>query len=147
MNFDKRSLHVVAIAIVASVLIGVYGSYRCANPDYRDILMTKFNIWDFDGWSVAHITLFALIGFFYPEQLVVAMLLGASWEAFEHWCGESRPGFLGGFGNCVTTDPNIINSDKPWWYGRPSDLIMNAFGFMLGALVTADPDILMGMYF
>ncbi len=128
---DKRSIQIVLIGISVIVMICLYGSYRCKHPEYKDVLMGKFEVWDLDGWSLSHFLLFFFFGYFYPDKFYLSMFGGLTWEAFEHFYGENRPGFLGGFGDCVTTDPNVISG--AWWYGRGSDILVNLLGFVAGA--------------
>ena len=134
MIFDKRSLQVFMIGILTIVIIGLYGSYRCNNPEYKDMLMGKLKIWDLDGWSISHFTLFFILGYFYPDKMYFSLFPGLMWEAFEHYYGQNRPGFLGGFGDCMTTDPNVKNG--AWWYGRLSDIIVNYLGFVIGSYMS-----------
>lgn len=101
------------------------------NPDYHDPLMNKLGVGDLDGWSIAHLLFFMVLGYMYPDTFLISMGLGVGWEAFEHFLGKQRPGYLGGFGDCITTDPAL--EEGPWWFGRVSDIGMNALGFLLGA--------------
>ena len=125
----NNNYKVVLIACACFLAICLYGKYRCNNPDYHDPLMKQLGIFDLDGWSLAHIGFFALLGYLYPDTFVVAMGLGIGWELFEQVLGKNRPGALGGFGDCITTDPAV---EGPWWFGRISDIVMNVLGFMLG---------------
>jgi len=95
--------------------------------------MNGLNIGDLDGWSVSHLLFFMMIGYLYPNQLYLAFVLGVCWELFESLYGEKRPRFLGGFGDCATTDPNVQYG--PWWYGRMSDIVMNLMGLLIGASI------------
>ena len=121
---------VIIIAFICFLVICLYGKYRCDNPDYHDPLMKQLGVFDLDGWSITHFAFFALLGYLYPDTFWVAMALGVSWEVFEHFLGKNRPGILGGFGDCITTDPSV---EGPWWFGRISDIIMNMAGFLFGA--------------
>lgn len=121
---------VLLVCFIVFLIICLYGNYRCMNPEYHDPLMRKLGVGDLDGWSIAHLIFFMVLGYMYPDTFLVAMGLGVGWEAFEHFLGKQRPGFLGGFGDCITTDPAL---EGPWWFGRLSDIGMNMFGFLLGA--------------
>ena len=126
----NNNYKVLLLAAVCFLVICFYGQYRCNNPDYHDPLMQKLGILDLDGWSITHFAFFALLGYLYPDTFWLSMGLGISWEAFEHILGKNRPAILGGFGDCVTTDPGIQGS---WWFGRVSDILMNLIGFIFGA--------------
>lgn len=113
------------------VLIFGIGYSRC-NYGMNDILTTKLHICDLNGWSLMHFGLFTYIGYRFPSRIIEAMVAGILWELWEHWCGETRPRWMGKFGDCIlTTDHEDIPQEK-WWYGRYSDLIMNLSGFMVG---------------
>ena len=126
-----NNVRVAIIAFLCFLIICIYGKFRCNNPDYHDPLMRKLGVLDLDGWSITHFAFFAMIGYLYPDTFFVAMGLGIAWEVFEHLLGENRPGFLGGFGDCMTTDPQV--KGHQWWFGRLSDIIMNILGFWAGA--------------
>ena len=125
----NNNLKIVFASMLCFLAICAYGKYRFANPDYHDPLMKPLGVFDLDGWSVAHFGFFATLGYLYPDTFFLAMGLGISWEVFEHLLGKNRPGVLGGFGDCMTTDPGVTGS---WWFGRISDIIVNAIGFMIG---------------
>lgn len=111
------------------LIIFIYGNYRCNNPEYRDHLMKKLGYFDLDGWSISHFLFFLFLSYKFPNEKYFIGLLGILWEFFEHYLGKKRPGWLGGFGDCATTDPNI----DEWWYGRISDIIVNTFGIIVGS--------------
>ena len=78
-----------------------YGKFRCTNKDFKDPLENKL-LFELDGWSMTHYLFFMLVGFIYPKKFISAMILGIIWELFEHFYGKNRPGWLGGYGDCIT---------------------------------------------
>ena len=58
---DLKNVEFIMYFILDLLIIFIYGSYRCKNPNYKDILETKIYIGDLDGWSISHL-LFFLIG-------------------------------------------------------------------------------------
>ena len=116
----------------AIVLIFINGYIRCKYWSGADILMTKLGVYDLDGWSMTHLALFTYIGYRFPSHFVEAMSMGILWELWEYWCGEYRPSWMGGFGDCDLTTHQIDSTHKNWWFGRYSDIIMNLSGFILG---------------
>jgi len=128
---NKKNIIFMSHFIICVIIIFIYGSYRCNNPDFKDPLQTKLRLFDLDGWSLSHLLFFMLIGYNYGGQyLIAAFILGVLWEGFEHYYGEKRPGWLGGYGDCnkMRTDPLEGN----WWYGKFSDIIMNILGLIIG---------------
>ena len=129
---DKK-IYFLSYFIVDILLICSYGSYRCNNPEYKDILETPLNIFGLDGWSLSHFIFFVIIGAQFPEKnyLIIATIFGILWELFEHYYGKHRPGWLGGYGDC-----NNLQSDKEedgnWWYGKWTDIVMNILGLYCG---------------
>lgn len=131
MNFDKDTKSILIWCTICVIIIFLYGKYRCDNPDYNDILLTKLNIGDLDGWSISHFTFFFILGYLYPQKIKLTVFLGILWEIFEYLYDNYKPTFLDGFGHCVTTDPkkkNVI-----WWYGKISDIFVNYSGFVIGS--------------
>ena len=124
------------IYILPLSLIFSYGEYRCSNKTFKDPLENKLRIshLELDGWSLSHIMFFMLMGYLYSNTFIKTMLLGISWEIFEHIYGKQRPGWLGGYGgkcNNMATD----REDGNWWYGKWSDIVCNAFGFLVGKYI------------
>ena len=113
-------------------LIFANGLFRCKYNGGNDILMTKLGIFDLDGWSISHFLFFMFLGTQRPNLFVPAMLMGAAWEGIEAGLGKSRPSWMGGFGDCDLSTDQINSSHQNWWFGRFSDLIMNAIGFLVG---------------
>lgn len=139
MNFLKGTNKYYCSLLLAPIAIGLYGKYRCEHvKDHKDVLewdlfkgSAKYGL---DGWSVSHFILFLLVGYLYPKTFVLSMTGGALWELFETYVGKYKPESIKGFGFCKTYEM----SDKPgheklWWYGKWSDLIVNAAGFMVGS--------------
>ena len=118
---------VTGVTTLPLFFIFPYGRYRSLHPTYVDPLMTKIGIGDLDGWSVCHFCWYGLMGYIFPTRTLEVMGLGATWEVIEWFLGETRPAILGGFGDCPH-NINATNNEK-WWYGRASDLVVNALGF------------------
>jgi len=134
MDFFKCEVNSVEITNIITLgfacisVICLYGRYRSQHPEYHDPLMIKLGLYDLDGWSITHFGFNLFYGYYYPSHWWCAFLCGCLWEGFEHFYGETRPGFLGGFGDFKSTDPNVNN----WWYGRISDPIINLVGLVTG---------------
>jgi hypothetical protein len=125
----------IVIFLIGSIF--KYGNYRCQHPDIKDPLqkpLFKKLPW-LDGWAYTHFMAFFFIGLFtgkipYWVVLVVGLGLGIVWEVFEHVVGKERPGWMGAYGGCdLATDKN---GDGNWWFGKWTDLLMNATGMLLG---------------
>ncbi len=117
---------VVALPVL---FIFPYGRYRSLHPTFIDPLMTKIGFMDLDGWSISHFCWYGMMGYVFPTRTIEVLGAGAIWEAIEWFLGKTRPAIMGGFGDC----PNNINTrhNDKWWYGRSSDLIVNALGFFI----------------
>lgn len=120
---------------VAVALIFSYGFFRSKNPLYIDPLMLKWNISNLDGWSLMHFFHFGIIGYRFPSRFFFTQGLGIAWEGFEHFLGEIRPSWLGGFGDCKE-NVNVKGNEK-WWYGRTSDIVVNTIGFIAGSYLSS----------
>ena len=116
-------------------IIFFYGWYRCKYiKKHKDVL--EFSLWKnsnkhgIDGWSVSHYLSFLVYGFLYPNTFILTTLLGALWELFECYVGIAKPKLLSGLGFCMPAGSG--NKHKIWWYGKPSDIIVNSLGFITG---------------
>jgi len=130
--FTKDLLLAACFTVLPPLSIFMYGSYRCDHPEYKDILETRLGISELDGWSLSHLLFFMLAGYIFKgDYLIGAFVIGVLWELFEHYYGVHRPGWLGGYGDCIQTDRLQGN----WWYGKWSDIIMNGLGIYIGTLL------------
>ena len=125
---------IMTLALVV-IVIFTNGYIRCKYGTKTDILMTKLNICDLDGWSLTHFGLFTYVGYRFPSRIIEAMSLGIGWELWEQWCGDTRPSWMGGFGDCDLSTDQIDDTHKDWWFGRYSDIIINLCGFLLGQYI------------
>ena len=126
-------IYFLSYFIISVILIFIYGSYRCDNPEYEDVFQTHTGIWDLDGWSISHFVCFFIIATQFPDKkyLIIACIFGILWELFEHYYGKHRPGWLGGYGDCKNLQSDK-EEDGNWWYGKWSDIIMNILGLYCG---------------
>jgi len=110
------------------MIIFTYRKTRCnKNTKSKDPLEYEF-LYYFDGWSITHLLFYMLLGYLYPKYLILTFILGALWELFEHCTRIYKPKLLFGIGDCSTNDGI---TDK-WWYGKWSDLFVNATGLLIG---------------
>ena len=107
-----------------------YGKYRCTHKEFKDPLETPLFA-GLDGWSATHFFFFLSLGYFFPDTFILSMAIGVGWELFEHYYGKERPGWLGGYGDCNDLATDRVEGN--WWYGKWTDIVCNAAGFLLGA--------------
>lgn len=128
MSLALQSCGMCLLLFTGAMAVFVYGAYRSAHPAYKDPLLRKWGFWDLDGWSGTHFVLFLSIGFLFPRCWLFALTLGVLWEVFEWVTGRLRPRILKRFGNC--------NGGDAWWFGRSSDLLVNALGLGAGVALS-----------
>ena len=126
----------IILFLISSLTVAMYGKYRCSHIDnHKDVL--EFDLFNnsaeygLDGWSLSHLFFFGLIGYLFPNTLLLTMFLGALWELFETIVGIYKPELIDGFGFCQLTESKY----KVWWYGKWSDIVVNFIGFMLGSII------------
>lgn len=111
-------------------LILAYGNYRCFNKDtyFKDPLLTKLGLLDLDGWSLTHVLFYVLLGYLFPDHFVPLMLMGVLWEIVEEFV-------LNRLSSARSKCDKIVlprDHENRWWFGRVSDIPMNALGFVIG---------------
>lgn len=133
---------VVATCSMAGFIIW-YSNYRCAHPEFKDFLggyplgkwPGPFSVIA-DGWSISHFVFFFLLGLAFPRTWWLALLLGCIWEGMEFATQYTTIPILDSMrGLAVCKNNNSTIGNTFWWYGKWSDLIMNAGGFGLGYFV------------
>ena len=121
MNTTTQYVTIVTLCVAA---ILAYSNYRCSSRSryFRDPLLTKLGVWDLDGWSLTHVLFYVLLGYLFPTQFVPLMAAGVLWELTESHIMTR----LSARGKCAEME------SSSWWFGRLSDIPMNALGFYLG---------------
>ena len=117
-------------------IIFFYGWFRCKYiKSHKDVL--EFSVWKnsnklgIDGWSISHYITFLIYGFLYPNTFLLTTVAGVLWELFEWYVGVFKPSIISGLGFCMPYQSG--NKYKVWWYGKPSDIIVNTLGFITGS--------------
>jgi hypothetical protein len=110
-------------SVCVAVIIG-YAKTICTKHASKnkksEPLLTEIGIWNLTGWSLTHVAFYAFLGFMFPTDFKLLMLMGVIWEILEQYVLN---GVEWAKADCI---------DDVWWYGRVSDLFMNAIGFWLG---------------
>jgi len=120
-NFDWKLYFFISFLCVTLILL--YGSVRCTTAfHFKDPLLTKLGPFDLDGWSVSHGLFYILLGYLFPDHFILLMFMGILWELMEEFVLNS---ILPKGGGC-----------QRWWFGRISDIPMNAIGFMIGVALS-----------
>ena len=120
----------VYLIYVASVIRCKHRRIEILEPDSKMYSkLKKYKLYDYgiDIWTLIHYGFYLLVGYLYPNSLIITMFLGLLWELFEFYIGEKKPKLMENIGFC-TTD----GKERVWWYGKFSDLIFNYLGFITG---------------
>lgn len=118
--------------MICIAVIFLNGWWRCKYNNGNDILMSIKLGGDVDGWSLTHFLWFTFLGYKFPQLWKVSFLFGVGWEFIEHYIGESRPSWMGGFGDCNLGTDQLNSSHENWWYGRWTDIAANGLGLAFG---------------
>ena len=124
---DRAYAEILAIALLAAVGIGVYGTILCRtgleDPLMRPLAPPPLDQY-LDGWGLLHFALYATLAFLYPELRLLAyiMVLGVLWEVVEFYL-HHRPLYF---------TRRCANGKGTFWYSRWQDIIMNALGASAG---------------
>lgn len=131
----------VALYIIAVILIIVYG-YVLRKMKMRDILADQIYhhhiCQEIDGWSVIHLIFFGILGFLYPGHHFQFLMVGALWEVAETVIGQNQIELSGKRLQLIgdqDKDGNITGGDDAFWYGKESDIIVDACGYAIGSLL------------
>ena len=131
-TINKERCYILIYSLFIVFTIAIYGKFRCSNKDFNDPLLLKLGIWDLDGWSLTHLFFHMSLGYLFPKHIFYITFFAVLWELFEWYVGVYKPTFANGLGHCLTTDNDDIDSEKVWWYGKISDIIVNLTGFIIG---------------
>ena len=140
MNFNdniitQEYLFLILMLFICICLIFSYHSFICSRNDkFKDPLLTNYGIWDLNGWSLTHIVFFGLLGYFFPKRFVLIMIIGIIWEIVEEKCMYYMIKDIEIL-NCKKENSKISEIGSMWWFGRLSDVFMDAIGFGIGYMI------------
>jgi hypothetical protein len=129
----------VVLYIIAVLAIVLYG-YFLRKTGTRDVLATR--IFDHpvcpevDGWSVAHFVFFGILGFMYPGQHLQFLAVGVLWEVIESALGQYELVVSGTRLQLIgdqDEDGVSTGRDDVYWYGKPSDIIVDIAAYCVGS--------------
>ena len=122
-----RKKFAIITSVCVAVIIG-YAKVKCTKSVSKsqnlDPLLKEIGIGDLTGWSLTHVAFYVLLGCMFPQDFKLLMLIGIIWEIIEHYV-LNKIGWTKA--DCL---------DDVWWYGRVSDIFMNAIGFWLGYFIS-----------
>jgi hypothetical protein len=78
-----------------------------------------------DGWALSHFLFYGMLGAVFPDHFGISMIVSVGWELFEFLLGKV-PWFTG-------IIEQVSSDSQQFWYGKPTDLLVNAAGFWAGA--------------
>ena len=130
-------VQIFSIAITLSILIMIYGKYRCENK-FKDPLMDGKEICRIcDWWSISHFAFNFALAFSYPQYGFFIFTLGLLWELFEY---SVQKGHLRKIPILNKIDQlSRCKSDREnkshWVYYELTDIPMNIAGILVGIYV------------
>lgn len=126
--------YIISIIVILSII--AYGKILKQHKK-ADILEKKICNADFcDGWTISHVLLYLLFGYFFPDRHLLFLILSIGWELFETYLGTHKL-MIGGKRFVLiggTDDEGNLSGedDDNFWYGRISDVAFNAIGYAFG---------------
>ncbi len=130
-------ISVIVIILAVIIVIFIYG-YIVRNYLHKDVLEQNFaSCTGCDYWAGSHFLLFMLLGYMFPDKLLLMMILGIIWEFIETYLGTQKLKLFGRrvvlIGNTNENGETKSNDeDDSWWYGRVTDIAFNLMGLITG---------------
>ena len=118
---NETLCHYVVLLISSLGILFLEAMSNMIDPK-KDPLRKKIGIHtDLDGWSIAHFTLYIILGMLFPNRYLFFFVMSVFWEGMEHETGKRDVYFF---------DKKILN--KGQMYGKVSDVAVNMAGYILG---------------
>ena len=126
MGSPKSAVPVPVLVISAASLAGIFGYLYLMRagviPDFMDTTLFNHPLLErIDLWSVAHLLFYAAVGYLDPGRFLLYFMIGVAFEFVEEW----------GIFNVGSTDRDASGATD--WYGKSSDIAVNALGYMIGS--------------
>lgn len=138
VQIGKYYMHFVAVYIIVVIYIMCYHLCRKLKLLAKDTMNEKWFTWpvthdvdgtaceegryhvsDLDGWSLSHLLMNFVLGYLFPDNLLLFMIIGIIWEFIEQYIHVQS-----------LYDDELIT--EKWWVGVISDVGMNSMGLILG---------------
>lgn len=94
-----------------------------------------------DGWSLSHFVLYTILGYLFPRNYLVFLMLGVAFELVEEMGGiierhmERKRADRREHRTVITSTaqkPWVLDGGGEYWFGRLSDPLVNSLGFLMG---------------
>ena len=136
MNVPKDIEKLVTFILLVLLVLIIYSIVIFASKSkegcYKDILNETyidaplFGETSLAWWSVSHFTLFAILGFYFPNRFAYILAIGVIFEAIEEMIRQSRLLPAGG------DTERKGQYEGEWIRGTFSDIIIDVAGFFVG---------------
>ena len=115
-KINEISTPVLVTFIAIVMAISATGFYYANQNNKSGIFDVEIKM--ITGWRLSHFVMYAIIGFLFPEKMLMWFIVGLVWEVIELTLRE------------------ITNND---WWGTATDyitdIIINMLGFVVGAYI------------
>jgi hypothetical protein len=138
-----RAVPCVVFYIVAVLAIVLYGHLLRITKSRDPLAARLFHhpvLQDVDGWSVSHLLFFGLLGVMFPDRHLQFLLVGIGWEVVETALGQNRFEVSGRRVQLIgeqAADGRATGAADAYWYGKESDIVMDAIGYAVGSALGA----------
>lgn len=132
----------IKILIIIAITIGIYNivlrKIYGSNIVNYDILNKKiFSIPLLEnccsGWTISHFIFYLILGFIFPDCIIVIFIISIFWEFIEVFIGSYLYG--NSWKRQITRVNNNIEYSTNWWAGSYKDIIFNFFGLLVGYIL------------
>ena len=126
MILNKNKKKVILIYFTVAVLLHIYKVIICKFNinDFISINKTKSLI--FNGWTISHLILNAIVGYIFPNEIYISIILGIIWEIYEYIYSLNFPILINLYKHICKNSPEKIILYNPY------DFIINIIGILIG---------------
>ena len=121
-------------AVVVSMIFIMIG--HIFKDQIQSVLKTELFSLDkvvFDYWSLSHLLLYMVFGFFKPGYATTFFLLGVGFELFEDFLSSDKNTQLVKCPNNGIMGKIMCNGIQDgYWYGKADDIAFNLIGYVFG---------------
>ena len=101
-----------------------------------EIFVFDFSLIVIDGWTMLHIFMYTLMGYWMPQKSLHFLTLGVLFEILEDYMASNGSTQLVSCSNQLKTfwchTPSTWPSSDGYWYAKWGDIIFNMLGYKLG---------------
>ena len=119
--------------VYTGTLFALYGPKSTViDPLNHKIINIPYLNWQYSLWPITHFIFYLILGYYYPQYIIVFMIMGIFWELFEMCLGKIISCFIKDHPDNILVDKIKNIQYTTTRLSSYSDIVFNTLGLITG---------------